>query len=171
MRWFGRGLRDNQDKQRVAIAPDEGRAIRELIDAWVAASKAHDLPALLAMMTDDVIFMTPGRAPFGKAEFAADNERLADVAVEARAEVLEIETFGDCAYARSRIGAIVTLARRARALDGGIRPERLAQRIGRPMAHRPRRQSRHAGVSRAARAGRGWHPGLCLPIGRIKVDR
>ncbi len=108
MRWFGRGLRDKQDRQMVAIAPDEGRAIRELIDAWVAASKAHDLPALLAMLTDDVIFMTPGRAPFGKVEFAADNERLADVAVEARAEVLEIETFGDCAYARSRIGAIVT---------------------------------------------------------------
>ncbi len=108
MRWFGRGLRDKQDRQMVAIAPDEGRAIRELIDAWVAASKVHDLPALLGMMTDDVIFMTPGRAPFGKAEFAADNERLADVAVEARAEVLEIETFGDCAYTRSRIGAIVT---------------------------------------------------------------
>ncbi len=105
MRLFRRGLRD---KQRVSVVADDERAIRELIAAWVAASKARDLPALLAMMTDDVIFLTPGRAPFGKAEFAADNERLADVDVEARAEVLEIETFGDCAYTRSRIGAIVT---------------------------------------------------------------
>ena len=105
MRLFRRGVRDKQGK---ALAPDDRGAIRALIDAWIEASKARDLPALLAMMTDDVVFMTPGRAPFGKAEFAADNERLADVAVEARAEVLEIETFGDCAYARSRIGAIVT---------------------------------------------------------------
>ncbi len=105
MRLFRRGVRH---KQEVAVAPDDKQAIRELIDAWVAASKARDLPALLAMLTEDVIFMTPGRAPFGKAEFAADNERMTDVAVEARAEVLEIETFGDRAYTRSRIGAIVT---------------------------------------------------------------
>jgi ketosteroid isomerase-like protein len=30
-----------------------------------------DVPALLALMTDDVVFVTPGRPPFGKAEFAA----------------------------------------------------------------------------------------------------
>lgn len=111
MGWFGRGRRDHQsvgEHRSVAIVPDDERAIRELIDAWVAASKAHDLPALLAMMTDDVIFMTPGRPPFGKTEFAAENERMTDVAVEARAEVLEIETFGNRAYTRSRVGAIVT---------------------------------------------------------------
>ena len=105
MHLFRRGVRDKQGK---ALAPDDRRAIRALIDAWIEASKARDLPALLAMMTDDVVFMTPGRAPFGKAEFAADNERVTDVAVDARAEVLEIEIFGDRAYARSRIGAIVT---------------------------------------------------------------
>jgi uncharacterized protein (TIGR02246 family) len=114
MRLFGRGLRDKQ--RGVAIAPDDGRAIRELIDAWIAASKARDLPALLAMMTDDVVFMTPGRAPFGKAEFAADSERMKGVAVDARVEVLEIEAFGPRAYVRSRIGAIVT--------SGGKSPER-----------------------------------------------
>jgi uncharacterized protein (TIGR02246 family) len=102
---FRPGVRDRHDK---GIVSDDQRAIRELIDTWIAASKARDLPALLAMLTDDVIFMTPGRPPFGKAEFAADNERMVDVTVEARAEVLEIETFGDRAYTRSRIGAIVT---------------------------------------------------------------
>ncbi len=116
MRLFGRGRRDIQDKQEVAIAPDDERAVRELIDAWVAASRAHDVAALLAMMTDDVVFMTPGRAPFGKAEFAADSERMKGLAVDARAEVLEIETFGPRAYVRSRIGAIVT--------SGGKSPER-----------------------------------------------
>ncbi len=54
-------------------ADEDTRQIRKLIDAWIAASNARDLPALMDMMTDDVVFMTPGRAPFGKAEFAADS--------------------------------------------------------------------------------------------------
>jgi len=88
--------------------PDDERQIRDLVDSWIAASKARDLLALLDMMTDDVVFMTPGRAPFGKAEFAVDSERMTGVSVDARAEVLEVETFGPRAYVRSRIGAIVT---------------------------------------------------------------
>jgi uncharacterized protein (TIGR02246 family) len=41
---------------------DDARLIRELIEAWIAASNARDLPALMDMMTDDVVFMTPARA-------------------------------------------------------------------------------------------------------------
>ena len=50
---------------------DDVRAIRNLIDRWMKASKAGDTAAVLNMMTDDVIFMTCGREPFGKEEFAA----------------------------------------------------------------------------------------------------
>ena len=39
---------------------DDAGQIRELIDSWIAASNAGDVPALMDMMTDDVIFMTPG---------------------------------------------------------------------------------------------------------------
>jgi uncharacterized protein (TIGR02246 family) len=45
---------------------DEVREIRELIDSWIAASNAGDLSALLEKMTDDVVFMTPSRAAFGR---------------------------------------------------------------------------------------------------------
>ena len=82
---------------------DDGRQIRQLVDSWIAASEAHDLPALMGMMTDDVVFMTPGRAPFGKAEFAADVERTKGVAIDARAEMQEIEVFGPRAYVRNHI--------------------------------------------------------------------
>jgi uncharacterized protein (TIGR02246 family) len=84
---------------------DEVPEIRELIDSWIAASNAGDLSALLEKMTDDVVFMTPSRPPFGKAEFAADSERMKGALVEAQAEVLEIEVFGARAYVRSRIQA------------------------------------------------------------------
>jgi len=89
------------------MADDAGQ-IRALVDSWIAASKARDLAALMDMMTDDVVFMTPGRAPFGKAEFAADSERMKSAAIDARAEVQEIEVFGARAYVRNHIQAVLT---------------------------------------------------------------
>jgi uncharacterized protein (TIGR02246 family) len=87
---------------------DDTRQIRQLVDSWIAASKGHDLSALIEMMTDDVVFMTPGRAPFGKAEFAADSERMKGVVIDARAEVQEIEVFGPRAYVRNHIRVELT---------------------------------------------------------------
>ena len=89
-------------------ADEDTRQIRKLIDAWIAASNARNLPALMDMMTDDVVFMTPGRAPFGKAEFAADVERMKGVAIDARAEVQEIEVSGALAYIRNHIRVELT---------------------------------------------------------------
>jgi uncharacterized protein (TIGR02246 family) len=87
------------------VSGDEGdeRQIRKLVDSWIAASNARNLPALLDMMTDDVVFMTPGRGPFGKAEFAADSQRMKSVTIDARAQVQEIEVFGPRAYIRNHI--------------------------------------------------------------------
>ena len=65
------------------------------------------------MMTDDVVFMTPGRPPFGKAEFAADSERMKGVAIEARAELQEIEVFGPRALIRNHIQVELTSADQA----------------------------------------------------------
>jgi uncharacterized protein (TIGR02246 family) len=92
---------------------EDVRQIRELVDSWIAASKAHDLPALMDMMTDDVLFMTPGRPPFGNAEFAADSERMKGAAIDARADVQEIEVFGPWAYVRNHIQAELTFPGRA----------------------------------------------------------
>jgi uncharacterized protein (TIGR02246 family) len=89
-------------------ADEDTRQIRQLIDAWIAASNARDLPALMDMMTDDVVFMTPGRAPFGKAEFAADSQRMKSVAIDARAQVQEIEIFGARATIRNHIRVELT---------------------------------------------------------------
>jgi uncharacterized protein (TIGR02246 family) len=87
---------------------DDTRQIRQLVDSWIAASKAHNLRALMGMVTDDVVFMTPGRAPFGKAEFTADVERTKGIAIDARAEVQEIEVFGPRAYVRNHVRVELT---------------------------------------------------------------
>ena len=72
----------------------DARQIRELVDSWIAASKAGDLSTLMEMMTDDVLFITPRRPPFGKAAFASDRESMKGVAIDARSEVQEIEILG-----------------------------------------------------------------------------
>jgi uncharacterized protein (TIGR02246 family) len=50
---------------------DDERAIRQVVDMWMAASKTGDLEIVLSLMTNDVVFMVPGQEPFGKEAFAA----------------------------------------------------------------------------------------------------
>ena len=118
-------------------ADEDTRQIRRLVDSWIAASKAHDLRALMDMMTDDVVFMTPGRAPFGKAEFAADVERTKGVTIDARADLQEIEVFGPRAYIRNHVRVEIDCSRPSAEAYVGICDERFAQGGRRPLAHRP----------------------------------
>ena len=48
---------------------DDERAIRELVATWMRASERGDVNTVLSLMADDVIFMVPGREPFGKDVF------------------------------------------------------------------------------------------------------
>lgn len=38
---------------------DDECAIRNLVDTWLSASKAGDLPTVLNLMSDDAVFMVP----------------------------------------------------------------------------------------------------------------
>jgi uncharacterized protein (TIGR02246 family) len=83
-------------------------AIRKLVATWMAATKAGDLDNILGLMADDVIFMTPGREPFGKKEFAAQSRGMKDMRIEGTARIEEIEIIGDRAWLRNRIEIEVT---------------------------------------------------------------
>jgi uncharacterized protein (TIGR02246 family) len=87
---------------------EDERAIRELVDSWMTATKAGDLSTVLDLMTDDAIFMTPGRAPFGKEEFKANSEALAGIEMDGQAEVREISVHGGWAWIRNHIELTVT---------------------------------------------------------------
>ena len=54
-----------------AGAGSEEGAVRALHLAWIAAVNAGDLQQLLGLMTDDVVFINPGREPVGRGEFPA----------------------------------------------------------------------------------------------------
>ena len=88
---------------------DDVRAIRNLIDRWMKASKAGDTKAVLDMMTDDVVFMTCGRDPFGKDEFAAASASMTDMKIDGTADVKEVTVIGDWAWARTHLSINVTM--------------------------------------------------------------
>ena len=48
------------------------RAIREAQAAWIDAVNAGDLVRLLTLMADDVVFLNPGQAPFGRDGFSTN---------------------------------------------------------------------------------------------------
>jgi uncharacterized protein (TIGR02246 family) len=87
---------------------DDERAIRSLIDTWMEASKAGDLKTVLSLMTDDVVFMVPGKEPFGKAEFAATSEGMKNVRIEGTSEIKELKLLGNWAYLRNHLKITVT---------------------------------------------------------------
>jgi len=87
---------------------DDERAIRELVATWMQASQAGDLDTVLALMSDDVVFMVPGREPFGKAEFAEASRGMHGVQMNGVYDIRELAVIGDVAYLRNHIRITVT---------------------------------------------------------------
>jgi len=89
------------------ISRDE-QAIRALVAAWMAASKAHDIAKVLSLISEDVVFLVPGRPPFGKAEFAAAAQGMTGTRIDASSDIEEIRVLGDWAYSRNHLSLTVT---------------------------------------------------------------
>src|SRR4026208_1528371 len=86
------------------------QAIRDLVETWLAASKAGDTETVLKLMSDDVIFMVPGREPFGKQAFAANSRSMDGARLEGSADIRELKVLGDWAYLRNFIEITITPA-------------------------------------------------------------
>jgi uncharacterized protein (TIGR02246 family) len=89
---------------------DDERAIRDLVATWMAASKAGDHDTVLGLMTDDVVFMVPGREPFGKEAFAAASKGMQGMRLEGTADIVELKLLGDWAWLRNRLRMTITPA-------------------------------------------------------------
>jgi uncharacterized protein (TIGR02246 family) len=87
---------------------DDERAIRQVVETWMAASERGDLVTVLSLMADDVIFMVPGREPFGKEAFAAASKDMGSMQIEGSSEILELKVLGDWAFIRNRIEITAT---------------------------------------------------------------
>jgi uncharacterized protein (TIGR02246 family) len=87
---------------------EDERAIRTLVDTWLAATEAGDVDAVLSLMTDDAIFTVAGRAPFGKGAFADGMRAMKGVRMETKSDIQEVTVVGDWAWLRNHLRVTVT---------------------------------------------------------------
>ena len=87
---------------------EDERAIREAIATWLRASAEGDAETVLGLMADDVVFFVAGRAPFGKAEFAAAQTGLEGAKIEATSNVREVQVAGDWAWCSTDLTVVMT---------------------------------------------------------------
>ncbi len=86
---------------------NDEQAIRALVDTWMAATKAGDTAKVLSLMSDDVVFMVPGKEPFGKDAFAAAATQMKGVQFEGKSEIRELKIMDDWAWMRNHITVVV----------------------------------------------------------------
>ncbi len=90
------------------MTPDE-QAVRDFPKKWMQATMDGDIDGVLDLMADDVLFLVPGREPFGKDAFSAVHENeMKDVRFDGEVEVKELEVVGDRAWLRARITVTMT---------------------------------------------------------------
>jgi uncharacterized protein (TIGR02246 family) len=89
------------------VTEDE-QAIRDVIETWMRASKSGDVTTVLSLMTEDAVFMVPGREPFGREVFEAAAGATNAAQIDGTNEIVELQVLGDWAFTRNRIGLMVT---------------------------------------------------------------
>jgi uncharacterized protein (TIGR02246 family) len=87
---------------------DDERAIRDLVATWMKASVSGDVQTVMSLMADDVIFMVPGREPFGKDAFRAALEAMKSVRMTGTSDIREINMLGDWACIRNYVEIAIT---------------------------------------------------------------
>jgi|SRR5436189_4971700 uncharacterized protein (TIGR02246 family) len=89
-----------QTKQAKDTDKDE-EAIRALVDKWLIASEKGDLPTMLKLLADDVVFMVPKKEPFGKEEFSRSYEDTKGTKMKTESDIQEIKIIDDWAWMRN----------------------------------------------------------------------
>jgi len=91
--------------------PRDEDQIRAVIATWLTASKAGDVDTVLGLMTDDVVFLVPGRPPMRKAEFASLSRPQLGMPrpqMDGTSEIQEIQVAGDWAFAWTKLSVVMT---------------------------------------------------------------
>lgn len=92
------------------MSTDE-QQIRQLITAWMDASRAGDLDTVLDLMTDDVVFLVAGRPPMNKQEFASLSRAQGQASaptIDGTSEIQEIKVLGEWAFVWTKLSVVAT---------------------------------------------------------------
>ena len=86
--------------------------IEQLLQAWLDATRTGDQTAITELMSDDVVFLMPGRAPLiGKAAASLamkPPEESQRPQIEANCEIQELIVSGEWAFAWSKLSVVIT---------------------------------------------------------------
>jgi uncharacterized protein (TIGR02246 family) len=90
--------------------PNDEQAIREVFETWQRAAVAGDIDQLLPLMSEDVVFLTPGSPPMkGREAFAAAFQaNIPKVGLESKGELEEVQVVGEVAYCRAHLVVTTT---------------------------------------------------------------
>ncbi|MEX1232209.1 MAG: SgcJ/EcaC family oxidoreductase [Planctomycetaceae bacterium] len=90
--------------------PTDEQQIHDLVTTWMHATRAGDTETVLDLMTDDVVFLIPGRPPMNKAEFAASSSAGdgPQPQFDGKSEIQEIQILGDWAFMWTKLEVTVT---------------------------------------------------------------
>ncbi|MDB6125440.1 MAG: SgcJ/EcaC family oxidoreductase [Pedosphaera sp.] len=89
--------------------PNDEQQIRDLITEWHRATAVGDLPKVLTLMAEDVVFLVAGHPPMRSRDtFAASFQgALKHFRIESSSEVQEISIAGDMAYCWSHLSVVM----------------------------------------------------------------
>lgn len=90
---------------------DDEAQIRGVIATWMAATRAGDVGSVMGLMTEDAVFLTPGRSPMTRADFlAAAGQQAGEAAprIDGSSEVLEVQVAGEWAFVRAQLTVTVS---------------------------------------------------------------
>ena len=107
--------------------------IRRLIQTWQSATQAGDVDTVLGLMTDDVVFLVPGRPPMNKTAFAAlarTPPASARPKFESVSEVQEIQVSDDMAYVWTKLSVSVTAPGASEAMERAGHTLTVLRRVG-----------------------------------------
>jgi uncharacterized protein (TIGR02246 family) len=85
--------------------------IRDLVSAWMDATKAGEVEKVLSLMSDDVVFLMPGQPPMRKAGIAAAARAQAGKDApkfNGTSEIQEITVLGEWAFMWTTLTVVVT---------------------------------------------------------------
>ena len=103
------GIRPHRENF-IHMQSDE-QEIRELIATWMAATRSGDTETVLKLMTDDVVFLVPGRPVMRKADFAAAAAAQSDPPapkIDGTSEIQEIKVLGEWAFMWTKLTVVAT---------------------------------------------------------------
>lgn len=91
------------------MSQSDEQQIRAVIDTWIQASREQDLATVLNLMTEDVVFLTPGNAPMRREDFAAaSNSMTGKIKIDGSPDIQEITIAGDLAICWNRLEIVAT---------------------------------------------------------------